>query len=127
MSVRQNTPLSLGEAAKLMARELLEKEFQGRGDTIEDAADRIETKHGVSASIVLQGRRRPAREMMVSRWMALFLAHFAEFSDKYEEMRNEADGCHPAILRLADLVAGNMATRPRKAEVRSTSPLRYHR
>lgn len=113
-------PIWLGEEAKRMARELILDEHRGAGDTIEAAAYRIETERGCPAEIILQGWNRPAREWKVSRWMTLFFTHYETFAGQakaaYEEKRNEAVGCHPALLCLADLVAGHMASRPSQDE-----------
>jgi hypothetical protein len=47
--------------------------------------------------------------MKVSRWMAVFKACYAEFGARaeaaYEEKRKTTDA-HPALVRLADFVAG---------------------
>lgn len=105
---RIDDPMWWGAEAKRFARELLHHEHRGPGDTIEAAAARIERKHGVDASVVLQGWQRPPREMKVSRWMALYLAHWEAIASKaYEDRRHDAaDRAHPALLWLADTVAG---------------------
>ena len=106
---RIDDPMWLGREARRMSRELLEKEKRPIGDTIEAAAHRLQTKYGVDASIILQGHQREPREMMVSRWMSLFQAHYAAFAARadqaYEDKRN-ATTAHPALVRLADFVAG---------------------
>lgn len=104
-------PVWLGEHAKKMAREILKKEHRGPGDTIQAAAGRIETSHGLDSNITLQCWNRPPREMLVSRWMAIFRVHHvfvASPSAAYAATRARAvdRGVHPAIVRLADLVAG---------------------
>ncbi|TGU71775.1 hypothetical protein EN829_065420 [Mesorhizobium sp. M00.F.Ca.ET.186.01.1.1] len=92
-----------------MSKRLLQKEHRGPGDTIEAAAHRLQTRHHVDASVILQCWNRPAREMKVSRWMSVFKAYWAEFDAKadaaYEEKR-KATNAHPALVRLADIVAG---------------------
>lgn len=102
-------PIWLGEEAKRMSRELLEHEHRGPGDTIEAAAQRLQTRLRVPASIILQCWNRPAREMKTSRWMAVFQAYWQEFGQKadaaYEEKRKTTTA-HPALIRLADFVAG---------------------
>lgn len=109
---RIDDPIWLGEEAKRMSSELLRKEHRGPGDTIEAAAHRLQTKHRVDASIILQGWQRPAREMKVSRWMSVFKAYWAEFgahqAAAYEEKRN-GTSAHPALVGLADFVAGRSA------------------
>lgn len=106
---RIDDPVWLGEEAKRMSAELLKKEHRGPGDTIEAAAARLQTRLRVPANIILQCWNRPAREMKVSRWMTVFRAHWEEFgarsSDAYEEKRKSTHA-HPALVRLADLVAG---------------------
>lgn len=107
-------PIWLGEEAKRMSRELLEHEHRGPGDTIEAAAQRLQTRLRVPASIILQCWNRPAREMKTSRWMAVFQAYWTEFGDRadeaYEEKRKTTTA-HPALVRLADFVAGRSAQR----------------
>lgn len=106
---RIDDPAWLGEEAKRMSRKLLQREHRGPGDTIEAAAHRIETRHRVPASVIMQCWNRPPREMKVSRWMAVFRAYWAEFGERsgaaYENKRKGTDA-HPAMVRLADLVAG---------------------
>lgn len=111
---RISDPMWLGEEARRMSKELLHKEHRGPGDTIEAAAYRLQTKHGVDASIILQGWQREPRDWLVSRWMSLFKAHCEAFearaSQTYEEARNEVDlERHPILVRLADFVAGRKA------------------
>jgi hypothetical protein len=113
MSVtRIDDPVWLGCEAKRMATELLQKEHRGPGDTIEAAADRIQTRLRVPSTITLQLWNRPPREMKVSRWMTVFRAHWQEFEANaethYEEKRNVTQA-HPALVRLADIVAGRSA------------------
>lgn len=102
-------PVWLGKEAKRMSTELLQKYHRGPGDTIEAAAARLQSKRRVPANVILQCWNRPAREMKVSRWMSVFRAHWEEFGVKadlaYEEKRKSTDA-HPALVRLADLVAG---------------------
>lgn len=106
-------PMWLGSEAKRMSTALLRKEHRGPGDTIEAAAARLQSKHRVDAGIILQGWNRPPREMKVSRWMAVFKAYYAEFGaaaeKAFEDKRNETTA-HPALVRLADLVAGREAS-----------------
>ncbi len=115
---RVDDPIWLGEEAKRMSRKLLRKEHRGPGDTIEAAAHRLESRHRVPASVIMQCRNRPPREMKVSRWMAVFTAYWAEFGTRaeaaYEEKRETTDA-HPALVRLADLVAGRTAEAPTTA------------
>jgi hypothetical protein len=109
MHVAIDDPIWLGQEAKRMSEKLLRKEHRGPGDTIEAAAYRLQTRHQVPASVILQCWNRPAREMKVSRWMSVFKAYWAEFGVKaetaYEEKR-KATNAHPALVRLADFVAG---------------------
>lgn len=58
IAVRINDPIWLGNEARRMSKELLHKEHRGPGDTIEAAAYRLQTKHGVDASVILQGWQR---------------------------------------------------------------------
>lgn len=120
-------PVWLGKQANRFSRELLKKEHSGPGDTIAAAAARIAhsktgRKHGLEPSILMQGWNRPPGEWKLSRWMKLFWVHWEEIGSKaeaaYEEKRNEADGTHPALLRLADIVAGRVV-----AGTKETNPL----
>ena len=102
-------PIWLGREFKRMSRDLLCKEHRGPGDTIEAAANRLQTKLGVDASIILQGWQREPRDILVSRWMALFRAHCAAFATHAEETyerKRETTQAHPTLVRLADFVAG---------------------
>lgn len=113
MSVtRIDDPVWLGEEAKRMSAELLQKEHRGPGDTIEAAADRLQTRLRVPSNIILQCWNRPPREMKVSRWMAVFRAHWQEFGQRaeatYEDKRNDTTA-HPVLAGLADFVAGRSA------------------
>lgn len=109
---RIDDPIWLGKEAKRMSGELLKKEHRGPGDTIEAAAGRLQTRLRVPASILLQCWNRPAREMLVSRWMTLFRAHWEEFGAMadaaYEEERKNHDA-NSALVGLADFVAGRKA------------------
>ena len=118
MSVtRIDDPIWLGAEAKRMSEELLRHEHKGPGDTIEAAAGRLQTRLRVPSNIILQCWNRPPREMKVSRWMSVFRAHWEEFGAKaeaaYEEKRNGTTA-HPALVGLADFVAGRGAERPRQ-------------
>ena len=110
---RIDDPIWLGAHAKTMARQLLENEFAGPGDTSEAAAYRIQRARKVDARIILQLWNRPPREMKVSRWMSVFRAHYEAFKNdaptRYAAAREDAAaaGVHPALRRLADLVAGD--------------------
>lgn len=112
-------PEWLGVEAKRMAKQLLEKEHRGPGDTIEAAAQRLERRNKVPSSVLLQCWNRPPREMKVSRWMSVFAAYWAEFEAKsertYEEKRNDTTA-HPAMVRLADLIAGRTGEPEKRAE-----------
>jgi hypothetical protein len=103
-------PVWLGGEAKRMATELLNKEKRPIGDTFEAAAYRLQMRHRVGvAPIILQCWNRAPREMKVSRWMTVFYVHWKEFGAKadaaYEEKRKTTNA-HPALVRLADFVAG---------------------
>lgn len=106
---RIDDPVWLGQEAKRMSTELLQFEHRGPGDTIEAAAARLQIRRKVQAKILLQCWNRPAREMKVSRWMAVFRAHWEEFgavADAAYEEKRKSTNAHPALVRLADLVAG---------------------
>lgn len=110
MSVTSITdPVWLGSEAKRMSEDLLRKEHKGPGDTIEAAAGRLQARLQVPSNILLQCWHRPPREMKVSRWMAVFCAHWREFGDQaeddYKDKRNGTTA-HPILVGLADLVAG---------------------
>jgi len=106
---RIDDPIWLGKEAKRMATALLKKEKDSIGDTIEAAAFRLQVKHGVPASVILQCWNREPREMKVSRWMAVFAAYWSVFeaagNTAYESERKNHDGNSP-LVRLADFVAG---------------------
>lgn len=93
-----------------MANELLNSEFKGAGDTIEAAAYRVQRKWQAPASILLRLRHRAAqmRDMKVSSWFAVFEAYqraCQKAEQKYEIARASYE-MDPALVRLADLVAG---------------------
>ena len=93
-----------------MANDLLNSEFKGAGDTIEAAAYRVQTKWHAPASILLRLRHRAAqmRDMKVSSWFAVFEAYqraCKKAEQKYEIARASYE-MDPALVRLADLVAG---------------------
>lgn len=106
-----NDPMFAGKSAKKMASELLRKEFRGPGDTIEATAYRLQSLYGVDVNTVMQGWNREPRGMLTHRWLPLFqawcAAGLAKADEAYEGKRKEADlAGHPALVRLADLVAG---------------------
>src|SRR5690606_14152569 len=106
---RIDDPTWLGEEAKRMSAELLRREHRGPGDTIEAAAARLQTRVRVPANIILQCWNRPARERKVSRWMTVFRAYWEEFGERADgayEQKRATTTAHPAIVRLADFVAG---------------------
>lgn len=109
-----NDQTFIGTSARQMAKELLRKEDQGPGDTIDAAAYRLQTKYGVDADIILQGWRREIRDMKASRWISLFHAYYqaglAKADDTYEEERARHEPSS-ALVRLADFVAGKKAQR----------------
>lgn len=112
----------LASEAHKMAKGLLRKEHKGPGDTLEAAADRLAFRHGhfgLTAGIVMQAWNRPPRDMKVSRWMALFAAHWAEIGSKaeqdYEARRAVMAESHPVLVRVADFVAGRQANDPSDA------------
>lgn len=107
---RIDDPIWLGDKAKTMATELLEKEKRPVGDTIEAAAYRLQNRHNTPvAPVILQCWNREPREMKVSRWMSLFYVYWKECGAKieaaYEEERGRHEG-NSALVRLADFVAG---------------------
>lgn len=111
---RIDDPVWLGQEAKRMGTKLLEHEKKSLGDTVEAAAYRLQVKHGVPASVILQCWNREPREMKVSRWMAVFAAYWSVFeaagTTAYEEERKHHDGNSP-LVRLADFVAGRESAR----------------
>ena len=97
--------------AKTMARFLLRREHRGPGDTIEAASHRLETKFKVPASIIMRLWNRPVKDMLMSNFMALTEAYIkasTRIEKAYEHEKSMA--VHPAILRLATLVAGEERT-----------------
>lgn len=115
---RIDDPIWLGKEAKRMGTELLEHEKKSLGDTVEAAAYRLQLKHGVPASVILQCWNREPREMKVSRWMAVFAAYWSVFEASgikaYEEERKDHEG-NSALVRLADFVAGRSDAPRRRA------------
>lgn len=93
--------------AKAMAEHLLFLEFRGPGDTIEAAAHRSQTKHGVPASILLRLRNRVVNDMLMSNFMALASA-YVKANERVEKayQHEKSMAVNPKILRLANLVAG---------------------
>lgn len=61
------------DTARKMANELLSQEFKGRGDTFESAFFRLQTKYGVSASLMdrLTSRCREINDMKLSSFAAI--------------------------------------------------------
>ncbi len=110
---RIDDPIWLGAEANRMAREMVQGE--GRmGEKLDAVAWRIQRNWGVDASIIKQGWQRPPRDMKVSRWMNLFQGYQkwkARGARAHYEQKREAvaDHGHPALLRLADFVAGRVA------------------
>jgi hypothetical protein len=104
-----NDPAFIGSSAKKMASELLRKEYKGPGDTLDAAAYRLQSKHGVDAEIIMQGWRRDIRDMKASRWFSLFQAYYAaglaKATEAYETERKRHDA-DTALVRLADFAAG---------------------
>lgn len=93
--------------AKNMAAFLLRREHRGPGDTIEAAAHRVQTKHGVPAKILMRLRHREVKDMLMSNFMVLVGAYKSaceRMEKAYEQERTKA--VDPRILWLADLVAG---------------------
>lgn len=122
--VDYSDPTIAGSWAKQFSRDLLRREHKGPGDTIEAAAERLRRTKKLDPNILLQGWNRPPRDMKISRWLPLFLVWWEEVGSRiegaYESKRQEAEGheVHPALLRLADTVAGRVVdetkTKPRK-------------
>jgi hypothetical protein len=113
--IRIDDPRWLASEFKRMSKAIVEDEFVGPGDTLVAAADRIAIHHHIDPEIILQGWKRPPRNTLVTRWMALFRVYHERglaAAAAYEEKRYEAEkaGVSPAILRLADLVAGHTDT-----------------
>lgn len=122
---RIDDPVWLGVAAKRMTRELVNAHWLGADDKIDRCAHRLQAAYGVDAAIIRQCWNRPPREMLVSRWMQLFQAYcrwklrrarlMARAAERdavgnYEDIRDEVLGQgHPALVWLADLVAGRAA------------------
>lgn len=99
--------------ANKMAKDLLNNEFKGAGDTIEAAAHRVQTKYSVKASLLLRLRYRFAEmtDMKASSWFSIFEAYqraLARAEKNYEHMRQENE-TNPRLVRVADFVAGRQA------------------
>lgn len=92
---------------KGMADFLLEREFKGPGDTIEAAAHRAQTKYGAPASLILRLRNRVVNDMMMSSAMAIATAYL-KAQERVEKAyaHEKSMAVNPAILRLANFVAG---------------------
>jgi hypothetical protein len=110
ISDRKDRTMSMAftvDDAKGMGGFLLSHEFRGPGDTIEAAAGRVETKHGVPATLLLRLRNREVRDMYLSSFSALATAYVkvkARIERAYEHERSLA--VDTKITRLADFVAG---------------------
>ena len=65
------------DSARKMANELLSKEFRGRGDTFESAFFRLQTKYGISASLMdrLTSKCREINDMKLSSFAAIASAY----------------------------------------------------
>lgn len=120
--MRIDDPIFLGRQANAMVREMVRAEWlPGPDDKIEAVAWRMRTKYGVEPSVTKQCWNRPPREMKVSRWMNVLQGYARwqrvrarnaerQATKAYEEKRGEVvDQVHPALLRLADFVAGRVA------------------
>lgn len=116
----------VGFSARDMASKLLHKEYRGPGDSLEAAAFRLQTKYGVDEEIVLQGWRRDIRDMKASRWLRLFHAYCAAGLGKleaaYDDAREEVAQTDPALVRLADFVAGRAHSPVDEEETEVGSP-----
>lgn len=112
---RIDDPEWLGSEARRMAKALLADEKKPIGDTVVNAAERLGQQYRLDPQIILQGHQREPRVWLAPRWLALFRAYHERFSRKavraaaYEENRHAARqaGVDPAVLWLADLVAGH--------------------
>lgn len=112
-----NDPLFAGRSATKMAQDLISKYHQGAGDNIDATAYRIQQEYGVDADVIMQGWNRPARGMLVHRWLPLFqawcAAGFAKADAAYEEERSRHED-NSALARLADLVSGKAGEKRRE-------------
>jgi len=98
------------DAARKMANKLLDNEFRGRGDTFESAFFRIQTKYGVSASLMdrLTSKCREINDMKLSSFAAIASAYQAACSKVEANIEHErATHEHYSIaIKAADFVGG---------------------
>ena len=98
------------DSARSMADALLAQEFKGRGDTFESAFFRLQTKYGVSASLMdrLTSKCREINDMKLSSFAAIANAYQAACSKVEANIEHErATHEHYEIATgMADFVAG---------------------
>jgi len=98
------------DSARSMADALLAKEFKGRGDTFESAFFRIQTKYGVSASLMdrLTSKCREINDMKLSSFAAIASAYQATCSKVEANIEHEkAAHEHYSIANsVADIAIG---------------------
>lgn len=87
------------ERAKEVARDLVQHESRGNGDT-ENAMRRLESRYGVPYGLLWSLRYRPPRDIMMGAWHRLMIAYEAQCDhverlaqanrDKARALRNAA-------------------------------------
>jgi hypothetical protein len=96
--------------AQEMATLLVNNEFRGRGDTIEATCYRLQTRYGVSASLLdrLSSKYREINDMKLSSYAAVFAAYQAAglwIDNEYKEQRAQQKPNSKAA-RITDLLVG---------------------
>jgi hypothetical protein len=96
--------------AQEMATLLVNNEFRGRGDTIEATCYRLQTRYGVSASLLdrLSSKYREINDMKLSSYAAVFAAYQAAglwIDNEYNEQRAQQKPNSKAA-RITDLLVG---------------------
>tara|TARA_R110002126_G_scaffold63960_3_gene163990 strand:+ start:230 stop:613 length:384 start_codon:yes stop_codon:yes gene_type:complete len=112
-SVMQDVSLKIElnpSGAQEMATILVNKEFRGRGDTLDAAFHRLQTRYGVSASLLdrLTSTYRDINDMKLSSYAAVFAAYQAAglwIDENYEHQR-EQQAPNSKAARIADILVG---------------------
>lgn len=114
---RKKMTTAIVNTAKGMAEYLLSKEHRGPGDTIEAAAFRLQTRLGVSTTLLMRMRHRDVNDMLMSNFFMLAYAYtaFKKCNEAMERAEKRADEAYrhekalaidPKIVRMAAALAG---------------------
>lgn len=96
------------EKAAYMARQLVNGEHKGWGDTTEAALHRLSIKYGVKPSVVTRLLYRKVDDMLLSNFVAIASAYQAACSKAENAYQQERDTheINPVMARFADQVSG---------------------